>query len=406
MEKYIWKGINLHGANCKGVMFANSVDDLKKQMLKNNIALTYYKKKKNISFLSNIFQSSFKIALAQKVSFFDDLSILMGSGMELIPALKLVKKEIKNYRFIKEIESIIENVEKGGPFWKCLQDKNDTFDFFIIQTIKVAENSGKLPFALKSISQHLNLQLRLIKKLKKAAIMPLFTLIFASIIFLGIFIWVIPQFEVLFSNLEKDIPRSTKFLFKISLFLRSEIFFYAIGAFLLIIVIAKIILPKKIKQTITEKIKTPFSFFIKKTVLEKNLISFLETLSLLLKSGLPLKQALDFSVETITNRKFKKEVSNVSANIISGQTFSEALKQGNQKYFPEKLSALVFIGEQSGNLDLMLYKAAEIFQDKLNKKINLLTTLFQPFLIIFIGILIAGIMFTVYLPLFNVASLF
>ncbi len=404
MEKFSWKGIDLQGANCKGITEAISTIDLKNRLLKQNIALINCKKSKN-SFLSQSFSQRLNITLSQKASFFEELSILMNSGVELIQSLKLVIKEIKNKKFTAAINNMINDIENGNTFSSALKKYDSIFDPTIIQSIKAGEHSGKLAFVLKYISNYLNSKIKLRRKLKSAATMPMITLTFAFIIFLGIFIFVIPQFQTLFSSMEKEIPRSTQILLNISLFLKTKAFLFFSLGFLCLILVLKNLLPQKTISTIKSKI-SPSRFLFNKISARNNLISFLNTLSLLLKSGIPLKQSLDITIKTLPDNIFKKKAIEVTQDVTAGKTFAASLKSKPKKYFPEKLSAFVFIGEQSGNLDTMLEKSANIFQDQLNRKINLLTSLFQPILIIFVGILVAFIMFTVYLPLFNVANLF
>ena len=129
-------------------------------------------------------------------------------------------------------------------------------------------------------------------------------------------------------------------------------------------------------------------------------------LSLSLKSGVALDQALEFATQTIKNTHLKTKSNQIKNEVIKGQSLEYSFKSVGNKYFPQNLTAIISVGEQSGNLDLMIEKAAIIFHESLNQKLHTLITIFQPLLMIALGIVIVFLMLSIYIPIFNMASLF
>jgi type IV pilus assembly protein PilC len=404
MNKYVWKGIDSAGENKKGIIFASSSEHLKNLLLEQNIALFEHKVKKENQF-KNFLNFSSKVSLEQKVFFFEQLWILINSGVELLKALQLVGKQTKSKKLNQITSQLSNDIQKGEAFSAALQKYNAIFSPTTIYLTKAGENSGQLGFVLEKISQHLKRQLKLKKRLKQAATMPMITLTFALLIVWGIFMFAIPQFETLFNSMGGQIPSTTKTIINISHFLQSNNFLFLFIGFCLSATLIKPILKKQTFQ----KIKDFFVIkiiFINKLYILYDLISYLQTLALCLKSGIPLKESLESASKGIKNRYFRQKTEQVAQQVTKGESLENSFSQAGEKYFPQNLIAMVSVGEQSGNLDQMLEKTTNIFEQELNNKLRLFETIFQPILMIIIGLVIAFLMLAIYLPIFNMASLF
>jgi len=403
MKKYTWRGIDAQGKNRKGTLSAHSQENLKDLLLKQKIALLDCKLEKE-AFLKNFFSFSKGVNKSQKAFFFGQLAILVSSGVELLKALKLVSKQIKSKKLKDAILQITDDVSKGDSLSKSMQKHNSIFDSSMVYVVRAGENSGKLGFVLQSLANYLNDRLELIKKLKYASLLPCITIVFALFIVFGIFIFVIPQFESLFVAMDQPVPDSTKIVMKISLFLRSQNAFFCFLIFISLLLFLRVALcfdnVKKLKDKFVLHI-----YFLNKIFLLFDLISFLQILSMFLRSGVPLKEALELGSGTVKNSYFKEKISIVLDYVVKGQSLENALEHVGEKFFPDNLLAVVSVGEHAGNLDLMLQKAADFFQEELRSKLQVLTTIFQPALMIIIGLLIVFLMLSVYLPIFNMASL-
>lgn len=402
MEKYLWKGIDKSGENKKGIIFAQSKEHVSNLLLEQGVALLDCKLERE-SFFKKI-NFSRKVSLEQKVFFFNQLAALIESGVELLKALRIVCRQIESKKFKNIILQVIDDVASGTSFSTSLEKFQDIFSTYIIYVIRSGEHSGRLGFALKSLGNYLNERLILKNKFKKAALLPSITLGFAFLIIWGVFVFVVPQFESLFTSMEKEIPASTKFVMKISNFLRSNKFLIFLLGFFLIIFFLRVLLQqenvKKIKDKFLLKI-----YLLNKIFLISDLISFLQSLSMFLSTGINLSSALEFSVNTVQNSYLKEKVFQLKEHVTQGKSFEESLTLIGTSFFPENLVAVVSVGEQTGNLDVMLQKAASFFQEDLNNSLQFILTIFQPVLMVLIGLLVAFLMLAVYMPIFNMASL-
>lgn len=402
MNSFFWNGIDRLGNDRKGILLASSEQQLKDMLLDQGIALLKYKhKREKFSFLKFIFQK--KVSLTKKAFFFEQLFVLIDGGVNLLEALKLVCSQIRSKRLKNVILKIINQIRSGNSFSDALEKQGMIFDSFIVHMVRAGENSGKLSFVLERISGYLNSRLKLVKHLKHAAFAPCLTLFFAVFIFLGIFIFVIPQFEFFFNSMGKQIPAMTKFIIGLSSFFRSfafiPIFIIVLFSLLLVKGILGFVSVNKIKDKVFLKI-----YFLGKIFLLYDLISFSQILSMSLKSGINLKEALRFSSKVARNSVFVENVRLLESQIERGQSFAESLKFARNKIFPDNFIAIVQVGEQTGKLDLMIQKSVFFFQEELNRKLKLLVNAFQPIIMIIVGLLIFFLILSVYLPIFNMAG--
>ncbi len=409
MKNYYWRGINLSGKTVSGHLSVQTSQQLKKLLLKQGVALLSFKEKQNnLCFIQNLFKGLVlfkkKITLKQKVFFFEQLSLLIDSGIELLRSLEIIFNQIQDKHFKKIIFRIISDVKKGKSFAISIQEFPQVFDSYIVSLICAGEDSGKLSFVLKNISENLGQRLNILKKVKQASLLPMITLMFALMLVFGIFIFVIPQFELLFNSFDKELPGATKVVFGISTFLRSDQFLPYFLIFVLCIFILKFIFRmsfiKKIRHRFILKI-----YFIGKIFLYYDLIIFLQTLSMFLESGIDIQKSLNFCKTTVNNYFLRKELGNVERLVVQGKSLKDSMSLAAPDYFSADILALVEVGEQTGNLGKMLERAGNICNQNLRNKLNIVTTILQPILLVFVGLIIVLLMISVYLPIFGMAGI-
>ena len=205
--------------------------------------------------------------------------------------------------------------------------------------------------------------------------------------------------------MDGQLPQSTRFVLSISSFLRSDSIWLFLFFVLLLMMFFRFLFALPRVKILKDKLLCKI-FFLKDIVLNFDLVCFLQILSLCLKSGIPLKDALSSSQQIVKNFVFKKKIVDLTDFVLKGQSFTQALQIVGSDFFPESLIVAVSVGEQVGNLDLMLAKQATLFRIELDSKLYIITSLLQPMLMIIIGLIIAFLMLAVYLPIFNMSGLF
>ncbi len=409
MKNYSWKGINLSGDSVAGRISAQNSLGLKELLLKQGVALLSFNEKKvSSSIIKNFFQDmpffKKKIQLKQKVFFFEQLYLLIDSGIELLRSLEIISNQIQDKHFKKIIDIIINGVKQGKSFAVCMQEFPEVFDSYVVSLIYAGEGSGKLSFVLKNIAQNLGQRLSISKKVRQASLLPLITLMFAFMLVFGIFIFVIPQFELLFNSFEKELPGATKVVFQISTFLRSSRFLPCFLIFLSFILFTKFVFSRPFVKKIRDKFVLKF-YFIGGIFLYYDLIIFLQTLAMFLESGIDIQKSLDFCKTTVGNSYLKKELGSVENLVIQGRSLKDSMSLAASNYFSADILALVEVGEQTGNLGKMLERASNICSQNLQNKLKIVTTVLQPVLLVFVGLIVVLLMLSVYLPIFGMAGI-
>ncbi|OGB83361.1 hypothetical protein A3F66_00695 [candidate division TM6 bacterium RIFCSPHIGHO2_12_FULL_32_22] len=336
------------------------------------------------------------IPFSQKVQFFHNLYMLMESGVLLPQALELIVPNIGNNNFKNIIADISVEVHQGKALSDCLKNYKPIFSQFMIQIVKAGQESGNLAVCLEQLSEYLNLRADFNKKIKSSLVLPIITFAFFILISLVIFIYIIPSFSSISTMSKTELPELTKRLINISLFL-SSVGILKIFIFLILILLAKILF---LKSKVGSKFKD-FLFFklplfkeISKNVV---LTIFLRSTSVMLNTGIALNKTLENVTESLDGNFLKNDFINLTSDVEKGKTLSDAMK--SYKIFPKELIAMMHVAQESGNLPQAMNLASNLYYQKVIKYLNLIVSLIQPILIIFMGILIALLIGSVYLPI-------
>ncbi|MFC1841504.1 type II secretion system F family protein [Candidatus Dependentiae bacterium] len=397
MPYYRWKGVNILGDMRMGKSFARSVHDLDKTLFSRNIALIASDEKKVGAFFN-------KISPDDKISFFRQLAVLLDSGVRLPDALGILCDQVRNVKLKQIIFEIESDVCQGFSFGKSLAKHPNIFDTATVQIVAVGQESGDLSNCLKQLSEYLEEKQAFYKKLKSASLLPLITLAFFFVVMFSIFTFVVPKFADVFRSMGKELPPLTQTILKISEFLRSNNFvFFMIFFGVCIFLIRKYLATPSIKK-LSDKISLNMPF-IGSVYRQSFLVYFLRSVSMLLKGGTRLVPAIGISKNSIKNDLLKSHVCNLENDVYAGSSLSQSMTDYGGKLFPQDLVAIVKVGEETAKMHVMLDKAADIYQQKINRSILFFTTVFQPLLMIVLGLLITLLIFAIYVPVFSLASI-
>jgi type IV pilus assembly protein PilC len=397
MPKFWWEGIDSSGKQCKGFLFAESNQDLSAQLLQRGVALLKYRvADKNFLPWGN------RLSKYDFIEFFEQVSILLDGGVDLLSAVKIIQQQAKIGKVRDVLTGIKDALQNGKSFSVALQSYKSIFDAFIIQMVQVGQHTGNLGFVCAQIASYLKKNKQLKKNLINAAMMPVFTMLFALLIIFVILIFVVPQFQLFFKSLGKNVPSSTRRIIAVSRFLRSV---YGMWFFILVGLVGWCIFfmmdwnrLKKIKDGVLLRIP-----YVKNFVELSNMTYFIQALTALLKSGIPIKDAIDCAKNSVNNLYLKERLGLVLDNICIGRSLSESVASMPYFYKQDNLVALIKVGERSGKLGDVLSKAADAFQEELTRFIAMLESFFQPVLLIIVGLVIGILIWIIYLPIFSLA---
>lgn len=402
MPVYKFIGRDALGRRRKGEVEADTVE-LARELLLNRGVVLVEKISEEKSVLSKELElpALNRVGLKDILIFTRQLYAMIHAGIPLVNALRIIKEQIPNKKLKEAIEDIASFVEEGGRFSTALSRHREIFGDLYISMIRAAEEAGTLEETLKRLAEHLEKIEKLRGRVKSALFYPVFVVIIATVIVTGILIFVIPTFEELYRSLGGELPFLTKLVIKVSNWLRDYIGWVVFTVILLLIALFQLKKNKKFKYYFDYALlKMPVFGDL---ILKSSIANFSRTLSSMLASGINILEALEISAETSNNEVIRRAILDVKAQVERGVSLAQALSK--HPIFPPMLINMVAIGEEAGTLDEMLSKVADFYEEEVDRMVDGLTSLIEPFMIVFIGGVIGVIIVAMYLPIFKIGEL-
>lgn len=353
-----------------------------------------------ISFkMTQIFFFRLRVKDTEIILFTKRLQVMLASGISLIRALSILS-ESKNEYLSFIINSVIDDIASGTELSKALSKFPKQFDSTYTSLISIGESSGTINSILLDIAKKKERANKISRKMKNISIYPVILLITVICVMMFASFFFIPTFKNIFKGTDYEFPLITQIVFKIANMLP------LIAAVILIFtIIVKLIIkfPKpyqlyrKIKDSIVLKIP-----FTKKIIIQSYMYKFSSMLSLMLKNGINLKKALDLVKNSIDNIYIQNEIQDISDMIMRGESLSKAIFK--QKHFDDVLNGAVITGEESGELEKSLMEISEFYDLEISDDIDKFSEIIQPLSILIMAIIIAPVIFAVYLPIFDLSS--
>jgi type IV pilus assembly protein PilC len=399
MPVYLWKGKDRHEKTKKGEMEAPSEEVVRSELTRRKMTSIKIKKKpkdlfENVSFMKP------KVKQADIIIFCRQFSTMIDAGLPIIQCLDILYAQNDNKTFKKMLKEVKANVESGQTLSEALKKYPKQFDDLFVNMISAGEAGGILDSILRRLSAYLEKAAKLKSKIKGGMTYPLVTIVIAIIVVAVIMVFVIPVFEQMFSSMGHALPAATQFVVDLSRSVKSNIF-YIIGITIIaIIVIQRFYKTEKGKVFIDDLLlKLPmFGQLIRKAAVAK----FTRTMGTMLTSGVAILDALEIVARTAGNKTIEKAVFDTRTAIAEGRTMSDPLSESG--VFPSMVCQMIAVGESTGALDAMLTKIADFYEEEVDQAVENLTSLIEPFMIVFLGVVIGGLVVSMYLPIFKMAG--
>ena len=334
------------------------------------------------------------------VIFTRQFATMIDAGLPLVQCLDILANQCENKVFATVIGRIKADVESGDSFADALRRHPKVFSDFYVNMIEAGEAGGILDTILARLAVYLEKARALKSKVKSALVYPSAIIFIAVVVIVFMLIYVIPVFAQMFEDFGGTLPGPTRLVLFLSEFVQSYIL-YAIPA-----VVVGIWLFKRFYKTPKGRLlvdslalKIPvFGPLIQKVSVAK----FTRTLGTLVASGVPIIDGLDITARTAGNKVVENAVLATIASIKEGQTIAEPLSK--QAIFPPMVVQMIEVGENAGALDTMLNKIADFYDEEVDNAVEALTSLLEPALMVFLGIVIGFMLIAMYLPIFKMAS--
>lgn len=399
MPLYLWKGKNKKNEIKKGEMEAVSEDAVKAQLGKLKISPIKVKEKPKDLFENVAFMQP-KVVQADIILFCRQFSTMIDAGLPIIQCLDILQAQQENATFKKMLKEIKESVESGETLADALKKYPDQFDNLFVNMIAAGEVGGILDTILRRLSQYLEKAAKLKGKIKGAMTYPIVTLVIAAIVVSVIMVFVIPVFEDMFEGMGGALPAPTQIVVGMSRFVKGNILYIIIGLVLFFYGFKKIVKTEK-----GEKIKDDLilKLPVMGMILRKGAVAkFTSTMSTMLSSGVSILDALEIVAKTAGNKTIEKAIYEVRSGISEGRTMADPLAESG--VFPSMVCQMIAVGESTGALDAMLQKIADFYEEEVDQAVENMTALIEPFMLVFLGVVIGGLVVSMYLPIFKMAA--
>lgn len=345
--------------------------------------------------------SARKVKLDDIVIFSRQLATMVDSGIPLVQAADILYDQIEKPYFKGVVATIRDDIEGGSSFSEALSKHPGAFSTLYINMVKAGESSGALDDILDRLATYLEKTSRLQRKVKSSLIYPAVVVTMAMLITLVMLLKVIPTFKGIFTMLGGTLPLPTRILILISDTLRG-MFLYVVAIFVTLVFTTKACMKTQQGRSIFDRVmlRLPIlGILFRKIAIAK----FTRTLATLVKSGVPILVSLDIVGRTAGNTVIEKALSSVRKSIKEGENIADPLAKSGA--FPPMVARMIRVGEQTGELEKMLGKIADFYDDQVDAAVSGLTSLIEPLIIAFLGVVIGGIVIAMFLPVFKMTEL-
>jgi type IV pilus assembly protein PilC len=399
MPVYQWVGTNRKNETRKGEMEAANEAVVRSNLVRLRITPNKIKKKPKDLF-ENVSWLQPKVVEKDIILFARQFSTMIDAGLPIIQCLEILHTQQANKTFKNMVKEIKEQVESGATLAEALKRFPKHFDSLFVNMIAAGEAGGILDAILRRLAAYMEKAAKLKSQVKGALTYPIVTLIIAILVLGVILVFVIPVFEEMFADMGGSLPVPTQIVVKASDMVKSKIVYIIIGLFLFAFAFRKFLATEKGRDFFDDLVlKLPvFGELLRKVAVAK----FTRTMGTMLASGVAILEALDIVAKTAGNRSVEKAIYDVRSGIAEGRTMADPLQESG--VFPAMVCQMISVGESTGALDAMLEKIADFYDEEVDQAVENMTALIEPFMLVFLGTTIGGLVVAMYLPIFKMAG--
>lgn len=380
--------------------YFKSLEELKSSLHKQNYTILNVKiKTSRFQFLSFLKR---KISLEDMVIFTKNLSAMLEVGASPIGALKTLSTQSENKNFKEVVNNIAEDIKRGENFYNAFKKYSNCFSPLYLGSVLAGQATGTLPTVLKNMSNNLEKEYIVKKRIQAACVYPLILLSIVFIGFIILFFYVLPVFFNLLASIQAQTSKFIKMLAFFTNLIHNGWFVFPFIIFLSggIWVFSKYLKTPEGKDSRDRWLfRIPIlNIWIRKIMLGR----FCSNLSLLLKNGVPIVTSLKISNEVTKNKLVNTAVSNIVEKVYAGKSFSKCIKE--EKIFPVFISEMAYVGEQTGKLPQMLGKIGDLYEQEVEHTVEIFSIIAEPVIIGFTGILLFTIILSLFLSMFQLLN--
>ena len=397
LQTFVWEGTDKRGSKMKGEQQAKNANLLRAELRRQGITPRVVKVKGK----PLLGGAGAKISAKDIAVFSRQLATMMKSGVPIVQSLEIIGGGQKNPKMGKMVDSIRADIAGGSSIYEAMSKYPVQFDELYRNLVRTGEAAGVLETVLDTIATYKENLEALKGKIKKALFYPTMVIAVAIIVSAILLIYVVPMFEDVFKGFGAELPAFTQLIVSASRFMVSWwwllLFIVAGGIFALVFFFKR---SPKFQHTVDRMVlKIPI---IGQIMHNAAIARFSRTLATTFKAGVPLVEALETVAGATGNMVYEKAVLRIRDDVSVGYQVNMAMKQVN--LFPHMVVQMTAIGEEAGALDTMLFKVAEFYEQEVNNAVDALSSLIEPLIMVFIGVVVGSMVIGMYLPIFKLAA--
>lgn len=391
-----WKGTNRDGKKTGGELKGASVAEVKSQLKSQGVNPKVVRKKASPFFARNPDIKPMDIAMATR-----QIATMLAAGVPLVTTIEILGRGHEKLKMRDLLGTILSEIQSGIPLSDALRPHRRYFDDLYVDLVAAGEHSGSLDAVFDRIATYREKAEQLKSKIKKAMFYPAAVVVVAILVTTLLLLFVVPQFEDIFKGFGAELPAFTQMIIGISRWLQSSwyLFFIAITAGIWLFVRAH-----RNSQMVRDRVD---EFVLKIPVIGEILhkaamARFSRTLATTFAAGVPLIDGMESAAGASGNAVYRKALLKVRQEVMAGMQMNVAMRTTG--LFPDMLIQMVMIGEESGSLDNMLNKVANIYEMQVDDAVDGLSSLIEPIMMVVIGTLVGGLIVGMYLPIFQMGN--
>ncbi|HNX03077.1 MAG TPA: type II secretion system F family protein [Candidatus Cloacimonas sp.] len=398
------------GARIEGMLKADTLDVAVDKLSKEGNTIISVKAaaegafKGKLSLFDKVMLAIYKfrtgVSLKTLVFFTRQLSTMFSAGLTIEKAITDLEKEEKNKKFAKVLRKLSDDIRKGYSLSEAMQQHPGVFNPLYVALVTAGEVSGTLHTVLDELADYLEKIEDTRRKVYSALAYPIFIIIFLFFVVWGMFYYIIPMFADVYANFHADLPAPTRVAISISNFITNNVFMFIIIVLLVILTFFLVNLTDKGRYIFdTVKLRIPV---IGKVISNSIMSKFSRTFSILMAAGVPIMDTMELTENVVQNAVIESAVRKARVMVKEGYGVANSFRKTGM--FPPTLLQMISTGEETGDMDKLLSKAAEFYEKLVDSVIDRLTSLIEPLLIIFMAVIVGSIIVVIYLPIFDLGE--
>lgn len=403
MPKFKYVGFTADGKKVENSVEAETVRDAKKILRRQNIRPT--KVIEPSFFEADLGQFLVDKGLAKPfgradlMRFTRQLSILINAGVPILECLEILYKQEQNPVLKRVLKNISMQVEEGKSLFDAMSGQQG-FDKLYCALVRAGESAGILDSILIKLAEFLEKAEKLKKQVKSALTYPVIVVFVGIVVIFGLMTFVVPQFVGMLKESNQEIPWVTQVVIDTSAFFQNYTLLLIAGLVAAFMLFVNFIKTKEGKQAWDRfTMRAPLFGGL---VIKGNLGAFTRTLATMLAAGVPIIDSLEICIDTLDNTQIAKDLTKVRKAVIEGKSITEPLSRIH--YFPPLVTQMIKVGESTGNIDQMLIKVADVFEEEVEDLVANLTKMIEPLILVVLGGIIGFVLIAMYLPIFMSAG--